>query len=461
MTIKKIALPLFFLIGLMLITGSEANACSCSPEVYAPACNLISRSEVVFLGESLELIGDPRYMRGKVYRFRVERIYKGLDPGIREVMVNPGAFTSCETSYTPGVKYLMFAHASSGNPAQLAAWMCSGSRPAESNKADVDFLEQYVQGKTQTDVFGKVLQWVTWIGRPVDDESAPLQGAEVTLKNASHRYTALSQSDESFRFSGIPEGDYGISASLAPYVPDPSSYKVSVSKGACNEVFMQLMARSEIAGVLLGHDGKPVKKERVELLRRNRRGEWYDIFKMWADTDEQGRFRFRDIKSGDYLLGHEIWGDKVSDSTPWPTRYYPGVSGRAMAQVITVAPQQKIDGLTITLPPPHKERKITIKVVRPDGKPPGTNLLQVFNQVGLIRNMEGSPARNVITFTGYQEREYEFSARYWIDNLGGANPTPHHEKRIAKPDPVKLAPGKGPVEIVLTLRHEMRRKDER
>ena len=100
-------------------------------------------------------------------------------------------------------------------------------------------------------------------------------------------------------------------------------------------------------------------------------------------------------------------------------------------------------------------------MVRPDGKPPGTNLLQVFNQVGLIRNMEGSPARNVITFTGYQEREYEFSARYWIDNLGGANPTPHHEKRIAKPDPVKIAPGKEPVEIVLTLRHEMRRKDER
>jgi hypothetical protein len=246
MTKKKIALPLFFLVGLTLITGSEATACSCSPEAEAPACMLISRSEVVFLGESLELVGDPRYMRGKMYRFRVERIYKGLDPGIREVMVNPGAFTTCETSYTPGVRYLMFASAS-GNPAQLAAWMCSGSRPAESNKSDVDFLEQYVQGKTHTEVFGKVLQWVTWIGRPVDDESAPLQGAEVTLKNASHRYTALSQSDGSFRLSGLPEGDYEISASLAPYVPDPSSYKVSVSKGACNEVFMQIMARSELA----------------------------------------------------------------------------------------------------------------------------------------------------------------------------------------------------------------------
>src|SRR5262249_37915824 len=31
-------------------------------------------------------------------------------------------------------------------------------------------------------------------------------------------------------------------------------------KGACNEVFMQLMARSEIAGVLLGHDANLSKK---------------------------------------------------------------------------------------------------------------------------------------------------------------------------------------------------------
>jgi hypothetical protein len=103
----------------------------------------------------------------------------------------------------------------------------------------------------------------------------------------------------------------------------------------------------------------------------------------------------------------------------------------------------------------------SLTVVRADGRPPGTNLLQIFNQVGVIRNLEGSPARNVTTFTGYQEREYEFSARYWIDNLGGDNPTPYPEKRIAKPDPVKVAPGKGPVEIVLTLRHEMRNKDQR
>src|SRR5262245_15931063 len=257
MRLKKIALLLAFLIGLLLITGSKANACVCSPEAYAPACQLISRREAVFLGESLELVGNPRYGKGKLYRFRVERIYKGLDPGIHEVMVDPGAFTSCETSFMPGVKYLMFASVTSRKPLKLAAWECSGSRPAEPNKTDADFLEQYAQGKTRTEVFGKVLQWVTQIGRPRDDESAPLEGAEVTLKNATHRYTILSQPDGSFRFGGIPEGDYELSASLAPYVSEPSSYKVSVSKGACKEVFAQLMAKSEIAGVLLGHDGQP------------------------------------------------------------------------------------------------------------------------------------------------------------------------------------------------------------
>src|SRR5262249_46173630 len=58
-------------------------ACTCTPEASAPACQLISRTNVAFLGECVELLPDPKGGGGfgrSIYRFRVERVYKGLDP---------------------------------------------------------------------------------------------------------------------------------------------------------------------------------------------------------------------------------------------------------------------------------------------------------------------------------------------------------------------------------------------
>ena len=429
----------FFLMAALLIVvygefGSPGLACTCSPEASAPACQLISRANVAFLGECLELLPDPKAGSGfgrSIYRFRVERVYKGLDPETQEVLVNPDNFTSCATEYPTGKTYLMFASVMSKEPLTLIAGGCSSSRRADLNKSDVEFLEGWVKGNTETVVYGKVLQWVDWIGRPRDDESAPVEGATVVLANSTDRFTALSKPDGSFRFPGIAPGEYQLSAQLDPHIPDPVSHQVVVTKGGCKEVFVQLKPLSTIEGTLLKADGQPAVNQRVELLRRNQKGKWYSTSKMWTQTDHQGMFRFVDIGSGDYLLGFEIWSDAPSDYSPYNAQYFPGVRDRTAAEIISLAPQQAIKDLRFTLPPAHKERKITIRVRWPDGKPPGKNLLQVFHDGRLIKNLEGENEGTLI-FTGYQEREYEFNARYWVDNLGGGGPV--FSKRIAKAD---------------------------
>jgi hypothetical protein len=441
---------------ILLSVSSYASACSCSAEVEAPACQLISRTEVVFLGECLELVGDPN---GGVFRFRVDRVYKGLAPSTREVLLNPMSGTSCQAEYPTGKSYLMFAQLISQQPLALLAGECSGSRRADLNKADVAFLESYLQGKTETAVFGRVLQWVTGIGLPREKESAALAGASVVLQNQDHRFTAASDLDGSYRFSGIPPGEYQLSASLDPFIPDPISYQVSVTEGACKQVFVQLKANASIGGVLLAPDGRPAQRMRVELLRRNHEGDWYSTYKMWAQTDEQGRFHFTDIESGEYLLGYEIWHDSPSQSSPYPTTYYPKAGSRSKAEIIPLAPGQSLNDLKVMLPPPHAPRVITIRVVGADGKPPGENLLQVFDGRALIKNLQGKGHNGVLTFMGYQEREYEFSARYWVDNLSGGGPV--FSKRIAKTDKIKLAPGKGPAEIKLVLNRIVLRGDDR
>lgn len=456
---KRCAILPMLLLVLWLSCTTDSQACSCTPEADAPACQLISRTAAVFLGRPLELVGESGYGQAKLYRFRIEKVYKGLAPDVSEVLVQPGAGTSCETSYTLGTRYLMFAGITSPEPLRLSAWVCSGSRTADKNQADLDFLDRYVQGKTTTEVSGKVLQWVTYIGLPREEESAPLAGAEVNLKNGTQHFTMQTDAGGSFKFSGIPAGEYELTAQLEPYVPGPPK-KITVSPGGCQQVFVQLLANASIKGVLLTPDGIPAARQRVELLRKHQSGQWYHTSKMWAQTDAAGVFHFKELESGEYLLGHEIWGKNPSDYATYPVWYYPGAADRATATTLTLSPQQQLTGLPLLLPAAHTKRKITIRVVWPDGRPLGENLLQVFSQSGLIKNLLGLEHGATVIFEGYQEREYEFSARYWIDNLGGKNSVPLEEKRLALSDKVNLAPGKEPAEVVLVLKQKLQSKDE-
>ena len=443
--LKLVGILFLLICGLFAV---NLIACSCTPETYAPSCQRLSTAPVVFLGEPVEFTNG-------VYRFRIEKVYKGLEPNTSETAVYGLAGTSCEIEYTIGEKYIIFAENSSQQNKPLITSMCSGSRIA--SEADINFLNNYVIGKSETVVFGQVLQWVTGIGLPGEDEKTPIKGASVVLENEREKYKTVSDADGWFNLTGIQAGDYKLSARLAPFMSDPPFYKVSVIKGGCGLVFVQLKSMSGIEGTLLYADGSPAANQRIELLRKSRKGKWYSTYYMWKQTDDRGKFKFDEIESGDYLIGYEIWGDYPSNDSPYPTHYYPGVSGRTDAQTLTLVPGQSITGIKLRLPEKQTKRKITIKIVFPDGKPPGKNLLQISNYQRLLRNLSGD-GDWTYTFTGYQEREYEFSARYWVDDLMSEGD--RWNKRITKSEVLKLKPGKEDIEVTLVLNKTILRKDE-
>lgn len=426
---------LILFLSIFTLFSVKSFACSCSPKVYAPACELISRVDAVFVGEPIE------YSRG-IYRFKVEKAYKGVTNEDSEVKVYGLAGTSCEIRYSIGTKYLIFAGKSSSSPNTFISGMCSGSR--EANESEINFLDKFSKGETETAVFGQVLQWVTSIGLPEEDESNPVEGASLILENENQKHTTTSDSNGRFIFSGISSGNYKLSAFKAPFKPVPTSYEISVIKGGCQQEFVQLKAMSVIEGILLLPNGKAAKDRRMELLRKNRRGEWYSTYYMWKQTDENGRFRFAELESGEYLLGYEIQGDFPSSDSPYPTHYFPGVASENLAKIITLSPNQTVSNLTLRLPNEQTKRKITIKVVYSDGSSPGKNFLQVFNYNEMIWTSYLKSIRNgVFIFDGFKEREYEFSARYWVDE---GLPS----EKIIESKPINVSTG-GDTEVILIL----------
>lgn len=418
-----------------MVFAIKSVACSCTPKVYAPACELISNGDVVFVGEPLEFSSG-------VYRFKIDKAYKGLTSELREVKVYGFAGTSCEQQYDIGVKYLIFGQKSSKSPDILQTGFCSGSRKA--NQFDTDYLDSFLKGETQTVVFGQVLQWVTRIGLPEEDESNPVEGASLILENENRKYTATTDSFGRFMFSGIISGNYNLSARKTPFRPLPATYDISVIKGGCRQEFVQLKANSAIEGTLLYPDGTPAANIRMELLRKNSRGEWYSTYYMWKQTDGRGRFTFDDLETGEYLLGYEIWGDRPSADSPYPTHYFPGVATRNQARSLTLSPDQTISGLTLKLPGKHTKRNIKIKVIYPNGSLSENGLLQFFNYNRPIGALSPKSAEEgVLLFEGFGEREYEFTARYWIEGIRAG--------KLIVSEPVKISVG-GDTEVTLILR---------
>jgi hypothetical protein len=132
-----------------------------------------------------------------------------------------------------------------------------------------------------------------------------------------------------------------------------------------------------------------------------------------------------------------------------------GTGGRGLGD-LHLEPNQKISDLKFCLGRPQTPRQITVVFAKPDGKPPGDHLLQVFANEELLRNLGGlNKARSLtttgrLTFTGYEERQYRLSARYWVNDLGDDG-APVSEKLIETTGVLIVGPGTGPVVVRLVL----------
>lgn len=451
----------------LLLPAGPLAACSCSPEAFASACHKVSTIGVVFLGSvagTQPSSLSPRASGVRDYRFRVETIYKGLKAGTVEVVVNPENFSSCRREFKQGARYLIFASTWPGSEVVYSG-ACHGSKLAEYAKEDLQFLEAYRKNEAGTSVHGRVLQWLSGTSPPSREEDAPVVGAAVTLKSSTAEFAVNSTSLGDFTFDGIPPGPYTLTARRDPYVARALPLKITVPASGCVEAFPVLEAHASISGRLTTEEGVPGKRTRMELLRKNAAGQWYSTYQFWKQTDDTGGFTFSDLPDGDYLLGYELWGGRPSLRAAYPTHYYPGVADIASATIIHVAPHQHVTDLKLQLPRPHTPRPIRAEVVWRDGRPPPSNLLQLFDGRDLVQNLggrwnsQGSGARRgIFEFTGYAERSYDLHVRYWIDDL--SEPGDSGQKRIALSEHVKLTPGADPATVKLVLTRVLLADDE-
>lgn len=181
--------------------------------------------------------------------------------------------------------------------------------------------------------------------------------------------------------SGLPPGTYTVRADVPSYLHlDPAEpEKVKVPVKGCASVGFLTRTDGRIAGVVRDAAGKVAPEKYVDLIpfeMANRLGD--RSVGRFTKTDAAGRFEFRNLRQGRYLIGVNIRSNPEGDN-PFPRMFFPGVANAADATVITLGKGEKLNGYDFSLPHPLPVSIIRGVLMLKDGKPVTKALIRLKN----------------------------------------------------------------------------------
>jgi hypothetical protein len=439
------------MIGLVVFAGMGWG-CSCSEA--APACELFPSSSAVFVGKVVwgndEKIG--RSTRTTLYRVRVEEAFRGLGAEEREVLIDPGSYTSCYTQYVVGETYLFYA-GSMGNvvattlmgrgagpakalPAGMeklkvyVAAMCSGSKEMVRAGEDLAWIRRAVRGETGTRVYGVAYQhrYGSW----PDRGDVPLAGAKVVLAGAV-RQEATSGPEGGYSFDGVAPGRYRLWAERAPWT---GSYEwpIVVREGGCVARSLRLESHGVVAGMVQGG----VSGVMVELVRVLADGTLEKGPSLWTETDRGGKFQLVNVPAGRFRLGVNVVSPMTARRPYLPSQ---------LAKDLELTPTGEVRGLVVPLRAPGAMRMLRVRVFWADGREVTKGARAWAMPVEREERLSmGTDAKdgNVVTLRVMEAYSYRVVAD-WFSMAGGK----FDNVRSAE---VVLPPGKG--DVVLDIRLE-------
>lgn len=227
---------------LLLSTVMPGLACTCSSYEPAKACAIFHTTPVIFSGRVIDHNDDKTggFSQMTLYRFKVLEIFKGLPSSTKEVFIDPGSMTSCNTNFKSDADYLVYTGYSqpvmavtvlknyqpTSNTKQMpAAWkglerlpiydvgVCSPTRTIRGNDPDVAFLRSISKYGAIGNgwIEGRALQNISSFS--LFSDYVAVSDAKFTVTSRSHESrTATVLPDGIFKIAAVPPGVYEVTA---------------------------------------------------------------------------------------------------------------------------------------------------------------------------------------------------------------------------------------------------------
>lgn len=310
---------------------------------------------------------------------------------------------------------------------------CTGTREASTAADDITWLRLWKKGLTPTTIQGLVLDGYRW----------PLSGAKVTANGANGNMEATVDAAGTFSIGPVQPGKYVLNATLATY-DAPWKQQVEVSEHSCGYAMLSMGASGALSGTVIDENGKPVGGVELDLLRL-RGGQ--EVFLNHETTNARGAFRSSaGMPAGDYLIGVNLSSQPNVD-TPYARTYAPGVSDRSQAQIIHLAPGQKLSHIRIQLAPRLHFHTVHVQVKWSDGRSVGQGVSVVTDDTeDGVTDFETTKEDGSASVQCFVAKSCVVEAKKWLTRRGQSS-----APQVAASLPKQIEAGDAPVSITLIL----------
>lgn len=331
-------------------------ACSCGK---LRTCSLVAQASAVFVGKSIAV--DKRHEN--LALFVVLKAFKGVPVGTIQA-VDRSSGTDCSVTFNVGEDYLVFAERIEG---RLSTSICMGPRLLQPAYSDLRYLENWLAGRTPSEVLGTVFPPASRDTRVLKAFEVAMRAASVQLISSSGKVFTTSVDREGAFALSLPLGGlYSISIKSPDWVTYPLDLKVDIPLHACKHVSLTMRPDGQVMGTAFESDGKPARDVLLKLIAVGDFGDTLETV-----TDDLGRFHFRGVLMDDYRLGVNPEAlDDPSTRVPYAPTFYPGVPEESKAAIIRVDHFSKVRlSSDFKLPPRARPRTIRVSVQLENGEP--------------------------------------------------------------------------------------------
>jgi len=473
---KELLFVLAFL-ALASIFALEADACSC---VRAETCEYASRADSVFVGKVVDVAEVVRTVKSRVLpvggdweeevrqehrqvsKMLIEESFLGREA--KEILIETELSSSCAFPLSLGATYMAYAH-KSDTTQNLMTGFCSGTKPILHAAKELEELRAE-RGKLST-VSGKV--GFGTFGRLDPRQLKKFGVTSVRLIGTGSTKQENIGSDGTFRFRGVPSGEYRLEVLLPESLIVDGEYNeeiaeeleikdqrlFSVSGIGCVMKQLPIRENGRITGRLLDERGGPIEDVQVTAIPIGKDGKPIRQDEPCYDTDtcvsskEDGTYVIKGLKPGRYLIGIRLDDYICNDcaDSEYKKTLYPGVASETRATPIVVGFGNLVEKIDLKLTSRYVQRKINGIVVFKDGRPAANiNVRYVARTPDLKRNgitFIKTDANGHFSIDVYEGHAYMVGA---VTDGRDAN-TPLEAKAAV----IKINPGKNPDDLRLVL----------
>jgi hypothetical protein len=292
---------------------------------------------------------------------RILDVFRG-NPPVELTIDDP--VTSCGVNFERKGHYLLWLSGSGNGP-----WQGYGqflSRGVGTDNSDLRYAQAMKSAPATGRIYGTLDR--PRLGRFVDEQTTqPLSiraGAIVIAKGSAGTFQAAVAPNLTFDLPNVPQGKYTVQVlGLPPNLAvDPE--QVQLHGGGCKELFFYSGSNARVTARVFG-SGKLPRSASVHFVPLN---STTTLGRNWVMTDESGKFEFKRVQPGKYILGLEL-GQSPTLDVPYASRYYPDTKDAATARVFEVRQGEQVEGIEFDLGSEVPRRRVHVRVLWKDGSP--------------------------------------------------------------------------------------------